>query len=89
MPNYNQPETIFLVPLRREKKGRGNQPEEITCKEYQLKAKQKRIAWDGANAKDKQEESDDFPGNAILPIRVDVVRYLYHLPVSNVCSKRR
>ena len=42
MPNYNLPETIFLVHLRREKKGRGNQPEEITCKEYKLKAKQKR-----------------------------------------------
>ena len=42
MPNYNLPETIFLVHLRREKKGRGNQPEEITCKEYQLKAKQNR-----------------------------------------------
>ena len=36
-------------------------------------------AGDGANPKDEQEESDDFPGNAILPIGVDVVRYLYHL----------
>ena len=37
-------------------------------------------AGDGANPKDEQEKSDDFLGNAILTIGVDVVRYLYHLP---------